>query len=103
MSSVASLSQPALPPCQLYLTGKIVSSRRHENKIFTKLITPAKDEYSKPNVFEVVSNQTLGVKDSVFSGVFEMTGFVFEKPYVDKNQQPQVFYDRTVNLTLVDA
>jgi hypothetical protein len=45
---------------EVTVKGKIEAARRHEKKHYTRLITPAADAYTRPQVVEVRSNQRLG-------------------------------------------
>lgn len=45
---------------EVTIKGKIEAARRHEKKHYTRLITPAADAYTRPQVVEVRSNQRLG-------------------------------------------
>jgi hypothetical protein len=42
-------------PLETVIIGKCLRVRRHEQFTYTTIITPAKDEYSRPNVVEVRS------------------------------------------------
>lgn len=42
-------------PLEVFIKGKCLRVRRHEQYTYTTIICPAKDEYSKPQVVEVRS------------------------------------------------
>lgn len=61
MSAVSPLpSALAKTPMEVLVKGKIDARRRHESTWYTRMITPAADAYSRPQVIEVRSKQKLG-------------------------------------------
>ena len=54
-------------PMQVHIDGKIDRKRRYDNKTYTTVITPAADEYSRPNVIEIRSSQNVGEIDEKIS------------------------------------
>jgi len=86
------------------IKGRIELSRQYQGSYYTRLTTPARDEFSKPSQFEIRSQQPLGDQGSVFQGFIELSGFLRDrkftdqktgeiKEYTDKN----VFFDLVVN------
>ncbi|MBK6279110.1 MAG: single-stranded DNA-binding protein [Gammaproteobacteria bacterium] len=47
----------ALSPMRVVIKGRCERVRRHENRVYTTVITPAADEYSRPSTIEVRSAQ----------------------------------------------
>jgi hypothetical protein len=61
MSAVPSISPSAkVLPLQVLVKGKVEASRRFDGKRYTRIITPAADAYSRPQVVEVRSVSKLG-------------------------------------------
>lgn len=42
-------------PLRVFVQGKVTRVRRHEKFVYTTVICPAKDEYSRPSVVEIRS------------------------------------------------
>lgn len=45
---------------QVMIKGKIAGRNRHDKTMFTRIVTPAQDPYSRPQVVEVRSKGALG-------------------------------------------
>lgn len=61
MSSVSNVVPSAKSvPLQVLVKGKVEFSRRFDGKRYTRIITPAADAYSRPQVVEVRSVAKLG-------------------------------------------
>jgi hypothetical protein len=61
MSAVLSTAPSAkVQPLQVLVKGKVEASRRFDGKRYTRIITPAADAYSRPQVVEVRSVSKLG-------------------------------------------
>lgn len=54
-------------PLQTLVVGKCMRVRRHEQFTYTTIITPAKDEYSRPQVVEVRSKARFADRDEPVS------------------------------------
>lgn len=50
-------------PLQVFIQGKCLRVRRHEQFVYTTIITPAKDAYSRPQVVEVRSKARFTERD----------------------------------------
>jgi len=70
----------ALPPLTVLVTGKVEAARRYENKVYTRILSPAPDPYSRPQVVEVRSNARIGQRDEEISVTARLGGFT-RKPY----------------------
>lgn len=62
-------------PMAVLIAGKVLRVRRHETFTYTTVITPAKDEYSRPSVVEVRSKARFGEKDEVIRVTCELGGY----------------------------
>lgn len=71
---------------EVTIKGKIEASRRYENKHYTRMVTPAPDAYSRPQVVEIRSNQKLGQRDDEVTIDCKLGGFT-RKAYraIDKD------------------
>ncbi len=52
----------SLPVMQVTVMGRIEASRRYDGQTYTRILTPAADAYSRPQVLEVRSKTRLGDK-----------------------------------------
>lgn len=63
---MAELSKTAVRPLVCNVVGKVTRVRRYEKFVYTTVICPAKDEYSKPSVVEIrAKNRFAEVDDKV--------------------------------------
>lgn len=60
---------------EVTIKGKIEVSRRHESKYYTRMVTPAPDAYSRPQVVEIRSNQKLGQRDDEITVDCKLGGY----------------------------
>lgn len=60
---------------QVFIKGKIDAIRRFDGKTYTRLITPAPDAYSRPQVVEVRSGQRLGAREDEVTVLCKLGGF----------------------------
>jgi hypothetical protein len=60
VSSIKDKSALAALPMHVLVKGRIESSKTHDGKRNTKIMTPAADEYSRPQLIEVRSKQRVG-------------------------------------------
>jgi hypothetical protein len=75
MADVAPINPPSLKPGQAVLRGRVDSIRRHEGRVYTRLILPAPDQYSSPSLVEIESTETLGERDQDVSVVVRVGGY----------------------------
>jgi len=101
------MNMPATPataakavPMQVIIKGRIEAVRRWEQTRYTRIVTPAPDPYSRPQVVEVRSKEQLGQKGDEITVVALLGGFT-RKPYksVDK-ESGEVSMITPVDLTL---
>ena len=75
----------------------------YNGKHIINVSTPAPDEYSKPNGFKIYSSRPLGNVGDEIEPTVEMTGFIREKKYNDKNTgQQKTYYEDVTFLTFVE-
>jgi len=91
---------PKTVPMQVTVKGRIEAVRRWEQTRYTRIVTPAPDPYSRPQVVEVRSKEQLGQKGDEITVVAQLGGFA-RKPYksVDK-ESGEVSMITPVDLTL---
>jgi hypothetical protein len=63
---------------QLTIRGKITGSELYQGKQYTRILTPAKDEFSSPQEFKVCSINPLGEPGSVVEVKCELRGYIRE-------------------------
>lgn len=49
----------------VFVRGKILRSRRYQQEVLTAIVSPAKDEWSKPQTVQIRSKRKLGEIDEV--------------------------------------
>jgi hypothetical protein len=83
-------------------SGRIEKATYDEKskKRYSLIMTPAKDEYSKPSQFKLRSNQPLGAVGDEIKVITEVSGFIRFFNYPDKNtgeikqgDNAEVFFD----------
>jgi hypothetical protein len=84
-------------PMQVFVKGRIEAARRYEGNSYTRILTPAPDAYSRPQVLEVRSKARLGDKGEEV-GVMCILGGYQRKPYQAKDKES----GEIVTLTPVD-
>jgi hypothetical protein len=85
MEATAVKKVTELQPLQVNVKGKVLRVRRWEGHIYTAMVCPAKDEYSKPQTVEVRSEmgKRIGDVGDIVTVVAELRGFE-RKPYRTK-------------------
>lgn len=63
MSDGPKVTSSKNPACVMQIIGKCLRVRRHEQHVFTAVISPAADEYSRPQIFEIRSKARFCEKD----------------------------------------
>ncbi len=69
-----------LPAMQVLVNGRIEAVRRYEGKVYTHVLTPAPDQYTRPQLVEVRSPKRLGEKHDEISVTCVLGGYQ-RKPY----------------------
>jgi len=81
MSAVLSTAPSAkVQPLQVLVKGKVEASRRFDGKRYTRIITPAADAYSRPQVVEVRSVSKLADVGDETEVTCRLGGYT-RKPY----------------------
>lgn len=81
MSAVPNIVPSAkVLPLQVLIKGKVEASRRFDGKRYTRIITPAADAYSRPQVVEVRSVSKLGDLGDETEVTCRLGGYT-RKPY----------------------
>lgn len=81
MTAVSNIAPAAkLVPLQVLVRGKVEASRRFDGKRYTRIITPAADAYSRPQVVEVRSVGKLGDLGDETEVTCRLGGYT-RKPY----------------------
>jgi len=79
MSEPAKIPAVGVVPMRVNVRGRVERMRRYEGTVYTTILTPAKDEYSRPNSIEIRSKGQVGaVGDDV--NVFCLLGGFSERP-----------------------
>lgn len=91
--------QQMVLPLTMAITGRVDSSRFVDKKYYTILMTPAADQFSRPQQFQVRSDSKLGEVGEIINGTVVASGSVFRKPYTDeKTGESKVFIESKVYL-----
>jgi hypothetical protein len=61
---------------QVVIAGRIDASRRYDGSTYTRILTPAPDAYSRPQVVQVRSKGRLGEKGEEITVRAQLGGFV---------------------------
>lgn len=87
-------------PMEVLVKGKIDARRRHESTWYTRMLTPAPDAYSRPQVIEVRSKQKLGEIGDETTVVCKLGGYS-RKPFRSTDKDTgEVTMVTPVDLTL---
>lgn len=98
LNSVDRAPLAALPNQQARFVGRVDAVRKYEGAIYTRIICPAVDAYSRPAVVEVRSKSRLGSKDEVVEFVASIGGYTRKAySFTDKST------GEVVNLIPVDV
>lgn len=85
------------------LKCRIDRSEFYNNKHITNVSTPAPDQYSSPNSFKIYSERPLGNVGDEIEPVVQMTGFIRQRKYNDKQTgQEKTYYDDSTFLNFVE-
>lgn len=76
----------SIKPMQVFVRGRIEQSRSHDGTRYTRIMTPAPDAYSRPQVVEVRGKQKLGERGDEVTVLCALGGYQ-RKPYEFKNKQ----------------
>ena len=84
--SLAQQRQAQIIPMQVLVKGRIESSRSHEGKRYTHVMTPAPDAYTRPQLLEIRSKGRLGEKGDEITVSCVLGGYQ-RKAYQAKDKQ----------------
>ncbi|MDP3671717.1 MAG: single-stranded DNA-binding protein [Telluria sp.] len=74
--NIASLSKVSAPvPRQVFVVGRVEGSKFHDGVHYTQVLTPAVDEYSRPQLLEVRGKRKLGQKGEEVSFMALLGGY----------------------------
>lgn len=65
---------------QVMVRGRIHASRTHEKTRYTRILTPAPDPYSRPQIVEIRSSSQLGAKGEEVAVLAQLGGYT-RKPF----------------------
>jgi hypothetical protein len=101
VAEVAAL-KPATAVAYMLVTvrGKIVRSRRYDGAVLTAIVTPAKDEWSKPQTVQVRSKRKLGEVEEVVVVDCELGGYERKQYEVHDKDSGEVTRIKPVEHTL---
>ncbi|MGA0569840.1 single-stranded DNA-binding protein [Variovorax sp. VNK109] len=87
-------------PMEVLIKGRIEASRRHDGTRYTRILTPAPDAYSRPQVLEVRSKQSLGQSGDEISVTARLGGFTRKAFRATDKETGEVTMVTPVDLTL---
>lgn len=91
---------PKAGPMEVFIKGKIDARRRHESTWYTRMLTPAPDAYSRPQVVEIRSKQKLGEVGDEANVLAKLGGYT-RKPFKSTDKDTgEITMVTPVDLTL---
>ncbi|CAJ0724412.1 MULTISPECIES: single-stranded DNA-binding protein [Ralstonia] len=84
-NTVGAQKPASIKPMQVLVRGRIEQMRSFDGTRYTRIITPAPDAYSRPQVVEVRGKQRLGEKGDEVTVLCSLGGYQ-RKPYQIKNK-----------------
>lgn len=103
MTTTASASPTQGTPLrylEVAIKGRIDASRLHNGVRYTRITTPAADEYSRPQTIEIRSKAKLGEREEVVAVRAKLGGFA-RKPFKSTDQATgEITMVTPVDLTL---
>ena len=100
--AIATPIQPrqTLQPMQVAVKGRIEASRMFNGNRYTRIITPAADQYSRPQTVEIRSKKKLGDKGEEVTTMATLGGYT-RRPYQAKDEDTgEITTITPVDLTL---
>lgn len=79
-------NQNQVIPMRVQIGGRIESSRTHDGKRYTHVLTPAPDAYSRPQLLEIRSKSKLGEKGEEINVTCVLGGYQ-RKSYQAKDKE----------------
>lgn len=72
--------QAQIVPMRVFVRGRVDGTRLHDKTRYTRILTPAPDPYSRPQIVEVRSKSSIGAKgDDV--NIWAILGGFTRKPF----------------------
>ena len=71
---------------QVVIAGRIEALRRHDGRVYTRVLQPAADAYSRPASKEIISKVSLGAVGDVISQLCKVEGYT-RKPFTVTDSQ----------------
>lgn len=68
-------AKPATKAMQVTIFGRVQEVRAHKGVVYTRIVCPAKDQYSRPQVVEVRSKRRIGQRDDELDVLAELGGY----------------------------
>lgn len=92
----------ALPvrPMEVVVKGKLVATRRHEQRVYSQIVTPASDEYSQPQTVEIRSRSKIGERDELVQVRCRLGGFLGRAFQATDKETGEIRTARNVVVTL---
>jgi len=84
-NTVRPLGSAQAKPMQVLVRGRIEALRSHEGTRYTRIMTPAPDAYSRPQIVEVRGKKKLGERGDDVTVICSLGGYQ-RKPYQIKNK-----------------
>ena len=89
---------------KVQLTGRIESQDFYNGNYTTVIATPAPDAYSQPSSYKIRSSNQLGSVKSEITVWVEISGFVKDKPYKDRQTgENKIFQEANVFFEVCEA
>lgn len=85
---------------EVTIRGKVEASRRHASKYYTRLITPAEDAYTRPQIVEVRSGAKLGNRDDEITVSCKLGGYTKKAFRATDKETGEISMVTPVDLTL---
>lgn len=100
MNAVTTQAPRAAAPMEVTIKGKIDATRRHEQTRYTRILTPAPDAYSRPQVVEIRSKQALGQRGDEVTVAAKLGGYT-RKPFKTTDKETgEILFLTPVDMTL---
>ena len=87
-------------PMEVLIKGRVEQRQRWEGKYITRVITPAQDAYSKPQIVSIRSKQPIGAVGDELTITCKLGGYT-RKPYKSTDKESgDITYVTPVDMTL---
>ena len=89
-----------LAPMEVLVKGRIDARRRHDGTHYTRLLTPAPDAYSRPQVVEIRSKAALGSTGDEIEQRCKLGGYTRKAFRTTDKDTGETSMDTPVDMTL---